>query len=64
MGLLIDKAEHGQREMSKISLRQRRLIDENIMRNADEFSESEQFRAMTADAEMFGLDAILWKDES
>lgn len=63
LDLFIEKAQYASKSMSTISKSQRKKIDDNVIANINEFSKSDQFASILADAEMFGEDAVLWKDE-
>lgn len=47
-----------------ISSAQKAKIDDHISNNLDAFAVSEQFAAMKADADMFGVQSVLWKDKT
>jgi hypothetical protein len=57
--LLHEKAGLADAAMEALSPAQRAKIQDNILRNLDKFQGSPQHRAMEADAQMFGIDAIL-----
>ncbi len=63
LDLFVEKAIHVSKSISTISKLQRKKIDDNIIAKIDIFAKSEQFASILADAEMFGEDAVLWKDE-
>lgn len=48
--------------MERMSPRQKEKVNENIIANLDTYLESQQFRAVSADARMFGLEAVLQED--
>jgi hypothetical protein len=64
LDLFKDKAQHISKSMSEMSPMQREKIDKHILDHLDDFSNSEQFLAMKADADMFGAKAVLRKDEN
>lgn len=64
LDLFREKAENAALTMSKISSVQRGKIDQHIIDNIGDFVRSDQFASIKADAQMFGEDAVLWKDES
>jgi hypothetical protein len=63
LDLFIEKAAHVSKSFATISKSQREKIDYNVVSNIDDFAKSDQFASILADAEMFGEDAVLWKDE-
>jgi hypothetical protein len=63
LDLFIEKAAHASKSIANISKLQRKKIDDNVIKNIDIFAKSDQFASILADAEMFGKDAVLWKDE-
>jgi hypothetical protein len=62
LDLFIEKSAHVSRSLSKISTAQRKKIDSHIIANIENFSKSDQFNSILADAKMFGFDAVFWKD--
>lgn len=58
-----EKAQYSSEAMSKISSPQRQKIKNNVLENLDKFKNSNQFAAIKADAEMFGQQAVLWKED-
>lgn len=62
LDLFREKAAVSAERMSKISQVQKDKIDQNILDNLDAFRDSDQFRAILADMDMFGDEAVTWKD--
>jgi len=58
LSLLVDKANLVARAMDRMSDNQRSKVDQHIIDNVDAFLASEQFRAIEADARMFGVEAV------
>lgn len=56
-----EKASFAQAAMQSISAAQREKIDKNVEANLDEFALSDQFASILADANMFGVDAVVHK---
>jgi hypothetical protein len=48
--------------MDAVSPAQRARTHQEIMRNLDRMAQSDMFKAMMADAERFGVDAVLSAD--
>lgn len=63
LDLFREKAEYVEAAMSGMSPSQRDKIEAQILANLDSFIDSRQFASIVADAEMFGPDAVLRKDE-
>jgi hypothetical protein len=59
--LLKEKASLAETAMEKVSSAQFEKIDQTVIANLDRFSSSDQFKAMLADADMFGDAAIIRK---
>lgn len=59
--LFRQKSRQVRAAMSSISDTQRAKIDKGIQDNIDDFAKSDQFAALMADAEMFGVDAVISK---
>jgi len=59
--MFIEKASFAQAAMQSISAAQREKIDKNVEDNLDEFALSDQFTSILADANMFGVDAVVHK---
>ena len=58
LSLLIDKAGFISSAMGRMSEQQRSKIDQHVIDNVDAFLASDQFKAIEADARMFGLPAV------
>ena len=63
LDLLRAKAAHALSAIESTSPPQRRKIENNILDNLEQFAESEQFASILADIEMFGEDAVIWKEQ-
>ena len=59
--LFREKANASSEAMAQISDQQRAKIDKRIQENLDVFAASDQFASIIADAEMFGVDAVISK---
>lgn len=57
--VFVEKANAAAAALESISPAQQAKIDQHILQNIDEFRESDQFRSIMADAEMFGIDAVI-----
>ncbi len=57
------KAANIHAAFKNISSHQREKIDANIAQNIEQFSLSDQFESILADARIFGDQAVLWKDK-
>ena len=64
LDLFYEKAAHAGAAMATISDAQSTKIDDHVMRNIEKFRASEQFKAIVADARMFGEDAVIRKKRS
>jgi hypothetical protein len=62
IGLLNEKAGFVEEAWEKLSPKQRKLIDDNIISKGESFFDSGQGKAIIADAEMFGIGAVLAKE--
>lgn len=62
IGLLNEKAGFVEEAWEKLSQNQRKLIDDNIISKGESFFNSGQGKAIIADAEMFGIGAVLAKE--
>ena len=60
---LIERAKVVSGALEGITTKQKQKITKNVLENIDSFASSDQFAAIQADARMFGLGAVLWKDE-
>lgn len=58
LDLLIDKASLIASAMDRISEQQRSKIDQHVIDNVEAFISSDQFKAIEADARMFGISAV------
>ena len=63
LDLFREKADITRLAMAQISAKQRSKIDQNTIDNLDAFSASGQFSSIMADADMFGVDAVISKSE-
>lgn len=61
LDLFYEKATHASAAMATISDAQSAKIDDHVMRNLEKFRESDQFKAIVADARMFGEEAVIRK---
>ena len=59
LGVLKDKARATAAATKEMSPRQVDLVDADVRKKIDAFADSDQFRAIRADAEMFGVDSVL-----
>lgn len=59
--LFKEKASHVAAAMDTMSPTQRAKVDDNVVKNLEQFSSSDQFESIVADARMFGEDAVIWK---
>jgi hypothetical protein len=58
LGLLVEKASLIASAMDRMSEQQRSKIDQHIVDNVEAFLASDQFKAIEADARMFGITAV------
>lgn len=58
LDLFRDKAKLAADGLDSMSLHQRAKVQQSVDRNLDRFRESDQFRSILADAEMFGREAV------
>ena len=63
MDLINEKASLATKMWNEMSPVQRSKIDRDILNNIDEFATSDQFSSILADAERFGWDAVLRRDQ-
>ncbi len=64
LDLFKQKAGMAKQAMARVSAGQKQKIQAAVMKDPGKFAKSDQFRAITADAEMFGLGAILYEDDT
>lgn len=62
LDLFREKAQHAANRIGTMSPTQRDKIRQHVDGNLDQFIASDQFRSIIADAEMFGRDAVTYKD--
>jgi hypothetical protein len=64
LDLFREKAQHAQNAMNDMSEVQADKIDVAVMQNLDRLANSKQFAAMQADAEMFGVQAVVRRSKT
>ena len=62
INLFREKAHLASEAVNSLSPAQRAKVNNHVQNNLEAFAASEQFKAIAADARMFGVDAVLWKD--
>jgi hypothetical protein len=62
LDLFREKANHTATALEGLSPVQAEKIEDHIMKNLDRFRQSDQFRSIVADAELFGEQAVIRKD--
>lgn len=62
LNLIREKAVHSATAMDTMSTMQRDKVDRSVFDNLEGFAKSDQFASIVADAEMFGVDAVLRKE--
>jgi hypothetical protein len=62
LDLFREKAKQADMAMDTMSSVQRDKVDQHILANLDAFLESDQFASVMADAQMFGMDAVVHKE--